>query len=149
MLGSAWTGADGLAARSNGAFTLSFSEGVCTTALEFSGLCSRVSTLAFPYSSAQGARLFRTPLHNEHLGGNVTGALDCPVERGPRHAEEFSGLRGGVFAPLVDLDQVLLLRLGQFGLLIGSRPAAFATCIPSRVRERIKSAQTRRPSPTH
>lgn len=45
-----------------------------------------------------------------------------------------------VFAPLVDLDQVLLLRLGQFGLLIGSRPAAFATCIPSRVRERIKSA---------
>ena len=29
---------------------------------------------------------------------------------GPRHAEEFSDLCGGVFAPPVDLDQVLLLR---------------------------------------
>ena len=46
---------------------------------------------------------FRTRLHNEHLDDGVPGPLDCPVDRGPGDAEEFSDLRGGVFASLVDL----------------------------------------------
>ena len=59
----------------------------------------------------------RTPLHNARSSGGVPGSLDCPVERGPGDAEEFSDLRGRVVASLVDLDQVLLLRRRQFGLL--------------------------------
>ncbi|WP_146071542.1 hypothetical protein [Cryobacterium sp. Y50] len=52
-----------------------------------------------------------TRLHNERLDGDVPGALDRAVDRGPGHAEEFSDLRGGAFASPVDLDAVLLLRL--------------------------------------
>ena len=63
----------------------------------------------------------RTRLHNERLGGGVTVALDGSVDRGSGDAEEFGDLRGGVFAALVDLDQVLLLRFGQFGFL-AARP---------------------------
>ena len=73
--------------------------------------------MLFPYSPAQNTRLSRTRLHNERLGGGVTVALDCPVVRGSGDAEEFGDLRGGVFAALVHLDQVLLLSFGQFAFL--------------------------------
>ena len=49
-----------------------------------------------------------TPTHKAFLGGGVPGALECAVDRGPTDAEEFSDLCGGVFAALVDLDQVFL-----------------------------------------
>ena len=39
-------------------------------------------------------------------------------------------LRGGVFAALVDLDQVLLLRFGQFGLLAARPPGRFSDLHP-------------------
>ena len=67
--------------------------------------------------------LFRTPLHNARSGGGVAGSLDCPVDHRPGDADEFSDLRGRVFAPLVDPDQVLLLLRGQFGLL-AAQPAS-------------------------
>ena len=75
---------------------LSFSEVVCTAGLDFPGLCRRVWIRIFSYSSAQNARLPRTRLHNEHLGGGVAGALDCPVDRGPPGAEEFRNLCGAI-----------------------------------------------------
>jgi hypothetical protein len=53
-----------------------------------------------------------------------------PVDRGPPDAEEFSDLRGGVFASLVDLDHVLLLRLGQFGLLTAQPTGRFGDLHP-------------------
>ena len=86
--------------------------------------------MLFPYSPARNNLLLKTLPHNERLRGGATGALDCPVDRGSDDAEEFSDLRGGVFASLVDLDQVLLLSFGQLGLLTAQPTGRFGDLHP-------------------
>jgi len=77
-----------------------------------------------------GHSLFCTPVPGARSGGGVPGSLDCPVARGSGDAEEFCDLRGGVFAQLVDLDQVLLLRRGQFGPLAAQSSSRFGNLHP-------------------
>jgi hypothetical protein len=66
--------------------------------------------------------------------------LDGPIQRGSPDAEEFGDLSLTVGAEVVQLQQMICLVGFSFGCLPRSRPLAFATFIPSRVRSRIRSA---------
>ena len=65
--------------------------------------------------------------------------LDGPVHRGSSDAEELGQLSLGIGAEIVQLKQMLGLVRLQLRPLPRSRPFAFATFIPSRVRILIRS----------
>lgn len=68
----------------------------------------------------------------------VNGAVD----RGSSDAEEFGEFGLGIWAEVVQFKQMFGLVGLSFGCLPRSRPLAFATFIPSRVRSRTRSAST-------
>lgn len=73
-------------------------------------------------------------------GRRGLAAGDGPIHGGAGHAEQVADLGGAVLAAVQELDQVRFLARVELGLLAPQMTLGLATRIPSRVRDRMRSA---------